>query len=97
MLVCYAQGVLPILLAAIPYTVSAFVTWVVAHSSQKKKELYFHTSIPLFLSGVFFAIFAPLTQVGQERACGDELDVMESSDRSHGYAFCTSGERGISR
>lgn len=35
-------SLLPVLLTSIPYTVGAITTWVVAHSSQKRQELYWH-------------------------------------------------------
>jgi len=56
------QGVIPVLLAAIPYTCGAVLTWILAHSAQKRKELYFHVSIPFIISGIAFILFTPLTQ-----------------------------------
>lgn len=50
-------GLLPVLLTSVPYTVGAISTWLVAHSSERRRELYWHCSLSLLLSGVFFAFF----------------------------------------
>lgn len=42
---------LPVILTCIPYTLAAVTCWIVAHSSQKRKELYIHTSIPALVGG----------------------------------------------
>jgi hypothetical protein len=42
---------LPVILTCIPYTLAAFTCWMVAHSSQKRKELYIHTALPAFIGG----------------------------------------------
>lgn len=51
------QGLLPVLLTSIPYTFGAITTWIAAHSSQKRGELFWHCSINLMLAGILFAIF----------------------------------------
>jgi hypothetical protein len=42
---------LPVILTCIPYTLAAVTSWMVAHSSQKRKELYIHTAIPAVVGG----------------------------------------------
>lgn len=48
---------LPVLLTIIPYFVAAFAAWGVAHSAQRRDELYFHSSTCLLLGGLFFLLF----------------------------------------
>jgi type IV secretory pathway VirB6-like protein len=50
----------PVLLLAIPSAVAAIVAFLVAAHSQKRDEVYWHSSIPLLVSGVVFIIFPPL-------------------------------------
>jgi hypothetical protein len=35
-------GLMPVLLTSVPYTVGAISTWLVAHSSERRRELYWH-------------------------------------------------------
>jgi len=42
---------LPVILTCIPYTLAAVSCWGIAHSSQKRKELYFHTALPAIVGG----------------------------------------------
>lgn len=42
---------LPVILTCIPYTLAAISSYCIAHSSQKKKELYIHTAVPAFIGG----------------------------------------------
>jgi hypothetical protein len=42
---------LPVILTCIPYTLAAITSWIVAHSSQKRKELYIHTAVPAIVGG----------------------------------------------
>lgn len=55
--------ILPVLLAAVPYTVGAITAWLVAASSQKRKEVYYHAAGSMFGAGVFFLLFPVLTKV----------------------------------
>jgi Na+/melibiose symporter-like transporter len=48
--------ILPVILAAIPYTVGAFAAWFVAASSQKRKEVYYHAAFSMFAAGIFFIL-----------------------------------------
>lgn len=54
---------LPVILTCIPYTLAAVSCWGIAHSSQKRKELYFHTALPAIVGGVFFVLFPFLSRV----------------------------------
>eukprot|EP00882_Tetradesmus_deserticola_P002748 GHRQ01002921.1.p1 GENE.GHRQ01002921.1~~GHRQ01002921.1.p1 ORF type:complete len:281 (+),score=88.56 GHRQ01002921.1:112-843(+) len=54
--------ILPVLLAAIPYTAGAVAAWFVAASSQKRQEVYFHASASMLFAGVFFLLFPVLTK-----------------------------------
>lgn len=47
---------LPVILTCIPYTVAAVTSWLVAHSSQKRKELYMHTAIPAMIGGELLVV-----------------------------------------
>ena len=53
----------PILLLSIPCTVAAVVAWVVAAHSQAKNEVYWHSSIGLFIGGAVYMAFPPLGSV----------------------------------
>jgi hypothetical protein len=59
-----AAGVMPVLLSTVPYAAGAITTVFLARSSQRRQELFWHTAVPLCLSGVAFLLFTPLTQVG---------------------------------
>jgi zinc transporter ZupT len=48
--------ILPVILAAIPYTVGAVAAWFVATSSQKRKEVYYHAAFSMFAAGIFFIL-----------------------------------------
>lgn len=53
----------PVLLLVIPCLVAAVFAWAVATHSQKKNEVYWHSSILLALAGVMFIAFPPLGAV----------------------------------
>jgi hypothetical protein len=53
--------ILPVILAAVPYTVGAVAAWLVAASSQKRKEVYYHAAGSMFAAGIFFLLVRGLT------------------------------------
>jgi hypothetical protein len=55
--------ILPVILAAVPYTVGAVTAWFVAASSQKRKEIYFHAAGSMFAAGTFFILVSKLLSV----------------------------------
>jgi hypothetical protein len=50
----------PVLLLVIPSAMAALVAIAVAVHSQKRDEVYWHSSIPLIVAGITFMIFPPL-------------------------------------
>jgi MFS family permease len=48
---------LPIILTCIPYTAGAVFSWIVAHHSQRRKELWWHVTICLGSAGIAFFLF----------------------------------------
>lgn len=50
----------PVLLLAIPSATAALVAIAVAVHSQRRDEVYWHSSIPLIVAGIVFMIFPPL-------------------------------------
>lgn len=53
----------PVLLLSIPSAVAAVLAIAVAVHSQKRDEVYWHSSIPLIIAGTLLMVFPPLGQV----------------------------------
>lgn len=53
----------PILLLCIPSFIAGVAAFAVAAHSQRRDEVYWHSSIPLIIAGVLFMAFPPLGQV----------------------------------
>ncbi|KAI8463282.1 MAG: major facilitator superfamily domain-containing protein [Monoraphidium minutum] len=52
----------PVLLSMVPYTIGVGLSYVVAHSSQRRNEHFYHIIACLGSAGVLMALFAPLAK-----------------------------------
>lgn len=52
----------PVALTFVPYFLAVVLSYVVAHSSQRRNEIFFHITSCLVFAGVLMALFAPLAQ-----------------------------------
>eukprot|EP00878_Enallax_costatus_P009688 GHUV01010120.1.p1 GENE.GHUV01010120.1~~GHUV01010120.1.p1 ORF type:complete len:437 (+),score=77.59 GHUV01010120.1:96-1406(+) len=56
-------SLLPIILTCVPYLAGALAAGIVAASSQRRKEAYYHSALSMLSAGVFFVLFPVLAKV----------------------------------
>ena len=56
------QDLRPVGLAVVPYSLAAAFAYLVAHSSQRRHEQFFHIAGCLLAAGIVLALFSPLTK-----------------------------------
>lgn len=56
-------ALLPIILTCVPYIAGAIASGLVAASSQRRKEAYYHTAVSMLCAGVFFNLFPVFTKL----------------------------------
>jgi len=55
-----SKSLMPVALAMVPYTLAVLFSYIVAHSSQKRNELFLHISACLLTAGVTMSLFSTL-------------------------------------